>query len=226
MASGACGEHDDVVILPPSDALRVGCVPDLPLQRLQAFLGALYARMPALHAEVAHLRTDEQLRRLRREELDVGLVHDPGDEHGVETQVVFSGERLTAIVSAEHPLARADTVSAATLAHTVLLVPPRAADAALSEWLLSQLQRDEHRFAEVRELGDSDPRDVLFAVAEGRGVTLAPRSLLRAAGEVGALLTALTLDPPLWMPDTAIAWRAGDPALLAAIRELARALRD
>ncbi len=50
--------------------LRLGCLPDLPLQRLQAFLGVLYEHEPALDVDVAHLPSHEQVARLRNGELE------------------------------------------------------------------------------------------------------------------------------------------------------------
>lgn len=45
------------------EALRIGCVPDLPLQKLQSFLGPLHRLEAGLRVEVVHLRTRDQLER-------------------------------------------------------------------------------------------------------------------------------------------------------------------
>ena len=45
--------------------LRIGCAPDVPLRRLQTFLGLLYHCVD-FEVEVIHLPTGEQLRRGRR----------------------------------------------------------------------------------------------------------------------------------------------------------------
>ena len=54
----------------------MGCAPDVPLQRLQGFLGLLYSRHGDV--DVTHLPSAVQLRELREGELDLGVVHGTG----------------------------------------------------------------------------------------------------------------------------------------------------
>jgi LysR family transcriptional regulator, benzoate and cis,cis-muconate-responsive activator of ben and cat genes len=208
--------------------LRVGWVPDLALQRLQAFLGPLYQRAPDLDVEVTHLRTAEQLSRLRFGELDLGIVHDTGAVADIESRPLFPGERIAAFLPVGHRLASRAALGPDELVCERLLVSPRAADPALADRLDALLAGEGYRFGGVRELRGEDARDALFAVAEGRGVTLGPASTMRVVGEAATIVSRHALQPPLWMPDTAIAWRMGpSPQLataLAAAREVARDL--
>lgn len=56
--------------------LRIGCVHDLPLERLLRFLAALKEHDSTVQPRVTHLPSVEQVRRLRRGELDLGVFHD------------------------------------------------------------------------------------------------------------------------------------------------------
>jgi DNA-binding transcriptional LysR family regulator len=66
-----------------------------------------------------------------------------------------------------------------------------------------------------RETRGSHPHDVLFAVAQGQGLALVSYSILRNAGELGAMLRGRLLDPPVHLPDTQLAWPADRPNALA-----------
>jgi DNA-binding transcriptional LysR family regulator len=207
-------------------SLRVGCAPHLRAQKLQTFLGACYAHAPDLDVEVFHLPSDEQRGRLRRAELDLGLF-DAGDADAhpdIETQPLFPGDPLAVFLPVHHPLAARERLEPLALVGRALLTRPRASDPDFHEWLMSRIARAGYHFAEVRERGGDDARDLLFAVAEGRGITIGPLSLRTAAGDVGTLVTARPLDPPQAMPDTLLAWRADPPAHLRDIVALVQAL--
>src|SRR4051794_28159850 len=105
----------------------MGCAPDVPLQRLQAFLGLLYERVVDREADVEHLPSAEQVRRLRAGDLDLGLFHDTGDAKGFECERIYRGEPLAAAVPLGHRAAESDTVRLEDLAGDVLLVVPRGA---------------------------------------------------------------------------------------------------
>jgi len=71
---------------------------------------------------------------------------------------------------------------------------------------------------------------LLFAVASGHGVTVAPRSTLRVVGELGEAVAARPFGPPSWMPDTCLAWPANarpelSDVYAAVARELFRSSR-
>jgi DNA-binding transcriptional LysR family regulator len=211
--------------------LRLGCVPDLPLARLQGFLGALYGADPALHAEVTHQRTAEQLRALRRGHLDLAIVHDAGADPGIDTAPLYRGERIAAFLPVGHPRADRDgAVRAADLAGETLLIAPRAADPAVTDRLLEVLSEGGLRFRGVRETRGADLRDLLFAVADGGGVLVGPASVPEIVGHAVAIAASLKLEPPLFMPDTRLAWRS-DPTpqlgrAIATARDVARRLYD
>jgi DNA-binding transcriptional LysR family regulator len=207
--------------------LSVGCLPHLRLQQLQAFLGALYARTPDLDAEVFHLSSSEQYRRLHNAELELALLDVPASGDEVRTRPLYPGDPLAVFLPLHHPLAACERLGAGALAGRRLLTSPNACDPAFHALLMSHV--GEYGFGAVLQRGGHDVRDLLFAVAEGQGLTIAPKSLHRVFGDVGSLLTTRPLDPPRSMPDTLLAWRADPPAhlrgVVATAQEEARRLR-
>jgi hypothetical protein len=206
----------------------MGCAPDMPLQRLQALLGALYGRGVNFEADVRHLPSATQLELLTRGDLDVGVVHDTGAAEGVETERLYRGEPLAALVSLEHRIAGTETTRLEDLAGEVLIVVPRRAEPGLHTRVLALANHDVARFRRIREAPGADVRDLLFAVASGRGVAVAARSTLRVAGDLAEAVAARPLGPATWMPDTCLVSPANArpelSRLHASAREAAREL--
>ena len=75
--------------------VRIGCAPDVPVQRLQAFLGLLYQRLPDLAVDVSHLPSAEQVARIHAGDLDVALVHDPRPDGRIEAMPIHRGTCCT-----------------------------------------------------------------------------------------------------------------------------------
>jgi DNA-binding transcriptional LysR family regulator len=209
--------------------LQVGYAPYLPLSRLLDFLDELHQREPQLQPQVNHLVGSEQIRRLRRSELDVGIFPmSPGGLPNLQTQPLFPGEQLVAFVRAEDPLAEQPVLRPHDVANETLVSFRAAQNPALAVWLSEQMERAGYRFRERHEIG-GDIRDSVLAVAEGRGLALLPRSA-RPTKEESAIVVARPLEPPLLMPDTVIAWRTRPPfqlrALTGELRELASQLHE
>jgi len=103
--------------------VRIGCSPLLPLPRLQAILGALLLELPEVVPQVAHLRTSEQVRRLHQGHLQLGLVEAVvGTE--LESELVFPGDPLGAVLPFYHPLGRERVVNAGSGRPDASAVPP------------------------------------------------------------------------------------------------------
>jgi DNA-binding transcriptional LysR family regulator len=203
--------------------VQIGCVPDLPVQHLQSFLGGLYLDQPDLLVDVAHVHTAEQLRALQGGELDLGVIRHARDARGIEVEPLFQGEQLAAFLWIGHRLAPSSSVGPDDLREESLVVPPRTVDPALDDRLKTRLVAG-YQFREIRDAPGADARSLLFAVGEHRAIAVAPISLLYAAGDVATLVTARPLRPALLMPDTALAWRADPPPELGKIVAAARAV--
>jgi DNA-binding transcriptional LysR family regulator len=209
--------------------LRVGCIPDLPIERLLRFLGALRDENAALEVRVAHLPPLDQLALLRGGQLEIGVVHHAEDYEDIEQELLFEGEPLMAYLPPEHPLTGKPVLSPADLESEALVMFPRAANEALYDRLLALLKSHGYRFATVREAGGMYVRDLILAVVGGLGVAVGASSLKEVA-EAGSIVVRRALDPQPAMPGTVLAWHAEPPrqlaATLAAVREVAQRLRS
>jgi DNA-binding transcriptional LysR family regulator len=212
-------------IVPPSSSrhdwprvVRIGCCP-IPLQRLQSFLGALQVQAPCVETEVLHLDTAEQVARLRAGDLDLGVIDYAEPAPPLRMQPLYAGERVAVVLSPGHPLAARPAIRPGDLAGETLLSPSRTANPAFHDVLDRALSGAGHRVRGWRETRGSDPHDVLFGVAQGQGVALGPSSILRSAGELGAILSSCLLDPPVHLPDIQLAWRADLPSALADVAQ-------
>jgi hypothetical protein len=202
--------------------LRIGCAPDVPVQRLQAFLGLLFERRADLEPDVLHLPSAEQLWLLRDGALDIALVHEAPARDGIEAMPLYPGEPLHAFVAAGHRAASRDTATLETFAGETLLVVPRRSEPGVHDRIVQLAQRNGRPFRALREAPGPDPRDVLFAGAGGRGVALGPRSAPRAVGDIRDTVASLAFQPAASMPTTLLAWSAGTRPGLERLRSAAR----
>jgi DNA-binding transcriptional LysR family regulator len=133
-----------------------------------------------------------------------------------------------AFLAPDHPLTERTVLGPSDLAQETLVVFPQAASVAPHDRWLALLERAGYRFAQVRDAGGTDPRDLLLAVAGRLGVMLAPASLADVS-DAGPLVARRELDPPVTLANTVVAWRPDSPArlqeTLAVVREIARELR-
>jgi DNA-binding transcriptional LysR family regulator len=208
-----------------STTLRVGCIPHLPAAKVHRFLDEVREHLPGSNPQVTHLLALEQAGRLVCGELDIGIFVDAGEHPGVEKELLLPGDAMVAYLPREHPLAAKESVGPEDLADLDRVLFPRSANPPLHDELLELASDAGYRFRAVREAGGASPRDMVMAVACGLGVSLEP---MAEVGEVEALVVRRPLEPPVWMPDTAIAWRADPPRhvqpLVATIRSIARAV--
>jgi DNA-binding transcriptional LysR family regulator len=207
--------------------LRIGCIPDLSLERLQAFIQELSERQPRVDLEVSHLDPAEQTIRLRAGELDIGILHEAGQLRGLQAERLFPGEPLGALLPKTHALAELPAVGPNDLGDEVLVTYPRAGNPALHDHVLSATEEAGFRFTELVEVGTLNARDLVLAVTEGLGVGLGPVSLSEL-NDAGTLVTCRPLEPAISMPDTVLAWPRHPPrgfaAVLDSVREVARTL--
>jgi DNA-binding transcriptional LysR family regulator len=207
--------------------LRIGCAVDLAIERLLRFLTALHETEPALEAHVTHLAASEQVARLRRGDLDLGIFFHAEEYDDLEMSPVFAGEHLAVYLPREHHLAAREVLGPSDLAGETLVTFPRDANPALHDHLLTSFGAAGYRFRSVEEAGGLNARDLMVAVAERSGVAFWP--VIREGSETSTIVMARALDPPLTMPDTVIAWATVPErlpaALIESIRKLANRLR-
>jgi DNA-binding transcriptional LysR family regulator len=208
--------------------VRIGYVPYLPIDPLLRFLQSLRERRPDRQTQITQLFSLDQLGLLRRGDLDLGIFPAAGRQAGVETAELFAGEPLSAFLPAGHRLAGKPVLGPDDFGGETLVTGQRAANPAFYDHMLLLIQAAGYQFAGVRESTGTSARDLVLGIVGGFGVALAPSSLGDVGEARGAVLRR-SLDPPLSMPETVVAWQA-DPSrqlavLLADVREVARELR-
>jgi len=204
-------------------ALRVGCVPSLPIERLLRFLRVLQA-LGDTAPHISHLVAAEQVKRLKSGDLDLGIVHHAEEYEELELVPLFEGEPLAALLPPGHRLAQKDSLSPDDLEGESLVVFPRDGNTALHDEMLTLIERAGYSVGNVHEAGGMDARDLLIAVASGLGIGIGAHSV-KEVSEAGSLVVRRSLDPPIAMPETMLVWRENAPRrlqlLLPEIRELA-----
>ena len=73
--------------------LRIGFAPYLPTEHLLRFLDGLQERQPQLRAQVKHVLGFEQVRRLERGELDLGIFASSKGLPMLQTEPLYPGSR-------------------------------------------------------------------------------------------------------------------------------------
>jgi DNA-binding transcriptional LysR family regulator len=209
----------------PGMPLRVGCSPYLPMDDIQRFLVALRDRQPGA-LQLTHTIATEQIRSLEVGELDLGIFPDVFHSDDLETETLFGGLSMSALLPKGHPLAARKVVTPADVGEETLLLIPRAPNPAYHDGLRAHIEKGGYRFGQVAEVDGMTLRDTLFAVVEGRGICLAPPVLEPSEA---SMVAVRPLQPPLHMPDAIVAWRRDRPELLRhrlrGVRETARATR-
>jgi DNA-binding transcriptional LysR family regulator len=210
--------------------LRVGIAPHMPTAGLLEFLKHLARKLEAdTRHEVIHMSTIDQMRGLRLGTLELGVFPRLEEGVAIEMEPVFPGEPLAAFMAPDHRRTARPVLRPADVVEETLVCVPHAANPALCAWLRSELEQTGYRFGDVHEVGGSDHRDRLLAVASGRGIALLPASAAEL-GAAGSLTVVRPLDPPVHFPDTVVAWNAEAPRhlrpLIAAARDVARDLRS
>jgi DNA-binding transcriptional LysR family regulator len=208
--------------------LRLGAVPYMNLQDVQRFVAALRVHDPTLDVRVSHALTDQQLRRIRSGELDMGIFVHAGGDADIDYEPLFPGVPMAAYMPIDHPLAAKHVVTPADLRDEALVMFPRRLNASLYDWWLARLDEAGYRFREVYIAGGAEAQDLMASVAGGMGVGLSTVEYVNASG-MGTLVTARSVDPPVSVPQKVVGWRTQPPrrlrAPIAAARKAARELR-
>jgi DNA-binding transcriptional LysR family regulator len=203
---------------------RIGCVTHLPTDQLHRFLDAVHRRDPTVRSQVMHMFVLELLSRLRSGELGLGLLYfvEAFGFDGIETEPLFEGTEMVALVAERHPAAAKERVGPDDLAGESLVLFPRWVNAPLYDWLVERPAEAGYRFRDVHEVGGPDPRDMLLGVAEGAGVALVP--VVWEDGWARGIVARRPLEVPLSMPPIVLGWKADAPAGLLPFIENALAV--
>ncbi|WP_040812122.1 LysR family transcriptional regulator [Nocardia concava] len=153
--------------------LHLGFVPSvLPLEPLRG-VREFRDRFPLVDVDLVEGFTSHLMERLANGTLDMAIVRDPDDQPGTVTVPLIT-EPFVAVLAADHPLADRDSITGAELADNPLVFFPRAAGGLAHEKNLAPLLESGRRPHVVQEA--TNWTIILYLVAAGLGVTIAPRS--------------------------------------------------
>lgn len=153
--------------------LHLGFVPSvLPLEPLRG-VREFRDRFPLVDVDLVEGFTSHLMERLASGTLDMAIVRDPDDQPGTVTVPLIT-EPYVAVLAADHPLADRDSITGAELADHPLVFFPRAAGGLAHEKNLAPLLESGRRPRIVQEA--TNWTIILYLVAAGLGVTIAPRS--------------------------------------------------
>ncbi|GAB0103260.1 LysR family transcriptional regulator [Nocardia sp. JMUB6875] len=153
--------------------LHLGFVPSvLPLEPLRG-VREFRDRFPLVDIDLVEGFTSHLMERLAAGTLDMAIVRDPDPQPGTVTVPLIT-EPYVAVLAADHPLAHRDSITGAELADHPLVFFPRAAGGLAHEKNLAPLLESGRRPRIVQEA--TNWTIILYLVAAGLGVTIAPRS--------------------------------------------------
>ncbi len=135
---------------------------------------------PLVQVQLHEGFTSALLTRVRRGELDVATVRDPGEHAGVMLTHLLS-EPLVAVLPADHPLSREQVVAGAQLANNPFVLYPPSAGEHAHRLNLRPLTDAGHRPNIAQEA--SSWATIMHLVGAGMGVSIAPTSATLAPPE-------------------------------------------
>lgn len=194
--------------------LYLGFVPSvLPLEPLRG-VRAFREQFPLVQVELVEGFTSHLMERLATGGLDLAIVRDPDPRPGTVTAPLMT-EPFMAVLPADHPDADRGSITGAELADYPMVFFPRAAGELAYEKNLSPLLKSGRRPRIVQEA--TNWTIILYLVAAGLGVTVAPRSATFTAPASARIVPLADCDAETTIY---IANRAGDE------RRLVRNLLD
>jgi DNA-binding transcriptional LysR family regulator len=171
--------------------LAVAASNTIGIYRMPAWLTTYLERYPGIDVRVRLVNTLVAIGLLRAGEVDCALVEAPEPTPGLEEMAVEDDE-LVVVVSAHHPLARAERARASDLARHRYLARERGSG---TEALAAELLGAAYRSGQVLELGQVDA--VRSAVLAGLGYAVLPLAAIGESLAAGELCKVRTGRPSL-----------------------------
>ena len=170
---------------------------------MPALVRAFRTRYPDVSLSVVSMTSQEQLRALREDRIQMGLVRMLSDEPGLVRRSV-SNERLYAVVPAGHSYAGGDSIRLSDLRDKPLIVYPRAEGPAIYDQIIGHCRQAGFEPIVAQECGHNQGMTGL--VAAEVGIALAIGTPLSLAGN-GVKVVDLADGLAPW--PISLAWRAG-----------------
>lgn len=195
--------------------LTIGFYDSAPLMIVPALLARFRSRYPNVHLGFIELSTREQLARLARGEIDLGVLRGPVADGEIASRAV-ADEPLLVAVPEGHPLAAHDAISPPALRDEPFVLIPRAKGSGLYDEIIILCHK--HGFSPNVIQEANETHTVCGLVAAGIGVSIVPSSV-RALHVPGIAYRPLQ---PRATIQRCVAWRreAHSPALRAFVAML------
>lgn len=94
--------------------LKLGIIPTLAPYLLPLFIKGFIDKYPNVRLQVQEMVTEDILKKLKNDELDLGIVVTPLEESGIEEKSIFY-EKFYAYLSKNHPLLKKESVKIADI---------------------------------------------------------------------------------------------------------------
>lgn len=171
--------------------LYLGFVPSvLPLEPLRG-VREFRERFPLVEVDLVEGFTSHLMERLANGGLDLAIVRDPDERPGVVTTPLIT-EPFVAVLPTDHPDAGRASITGAELAANPLVFFPRAAGSLAHDKNLAPLLESGRRPRIVQE--GTNWTIILYLVAAGVGVTIAPRSATFTAPDSARIIPLAGTD--------------------------------
>lgn len=152
--------------------LRVGMATSALFHVLPRLREQLRQRLPSVALAVSDMNTDEQVRSLVVDKLDLGFIHARPDVRGLARLNVLD-DSFALVLPADHPLARQPNLQLRDVESEPVVAFSREHAPALFDALIASCQQEgfSPRIAHVAR----HPASVLHLVRQGLGVSIVPR---------------------------------------------------
>ncbi len=184
--------------------LAIGFVSSATYNVLPPILRKFRDRLPHVNLTLRELTTDQQLKWLAENRLDVGFVRPPIDDPKLSTQVVLQ-EPLVVALPEHHPLAQQDSIRLRSLQGEPFILFPRRLAPGLYDAIISLCQSASFSPKVVQEA--IQMQTIIGLVAAEMGIAIVPVSIqnLGRTGVVYRLLIEPTPQAAIaltWHPNT------------------------
>jgi DNA-binding transcriptional LysR family regulator len=182
--------------------LAIGFVSSATYSLLPPILHEFRDRVPQVNLTLRELTTDQQVRWLAENRLDVGFIRPPIDDPQLRTQVILQ-EPLVVALPHRHPLAQTPRIPLASLATEPFILFPRRLAPGLYDQVISLCQSAQFSPKVVQEA--IQMQTIVGLVAANMGVAIVPVSI-QNLGRTGVVYRPLQETTPqaaialMWHP--------------------------
>jgi DNA-binding transcriptional LysR family regulator len=203
-------------------SLSLGFVSSAVLGVLPMLLRQFRERVPLADIELRELEPSEQLRDIRRQHLDVGMMHAVLDDSELSSMVI-ARDKLVAALPEKHAAVGKSAVDLKALSEETIFVPKRHVSPGFHELVLGACR--EAGFVPARIQSTRLLQTAVGLVAGGAGVALVPESFRDNLQIRGVVYRPLAGKAPV--AELIAVWRTGNTSRLLTTfrRELRAVLR-